>query len=52
MEFRARRTIFDGVAPVLILLLFGLPAAAQNPKPKDSYLRNIELCNGVGSHVA
>ena len=38
--------IVDGVAPVLVMLMLGSLAAAQNPKPKDNYLRNIELCNG------
>ena len=47
MEFGARGGIIGGVAPVLILLLLGLPAAAQNPKLKDNYLKNIELCNGL-----
>ena len=46
MEFGARSGIIDGVAPILILLLLGSPAAAQNPKLKDNYLRNVELCNG------
>jgi tetratricopeptide (TPR) repeat protein len=47
MEFGARGGIIDGVAPILILLLFGSPAAAQNPKLKGNYLKNIELCNGL-----
>lgn len=47
MEFGARGGIIDGVAPILMLLLLASPAAAQNPKPKDNYLKNIELCNGV-----
>jgi tetratricopeptide (TPR) repeat protein len=46
MEFGAKSGIIDGVAPILILLLLESPAAAQNPKLKDNYLRNIELCNG------
>jgi len=46
MEFSARGSIIGGVAAMLILLLLGSPAAAQSPKPKGNYLRNIELCNG------
>ena len=45
MEFCARGRIIHGGAPILILLLLGSQAAAQDPK-KDSYLGNIELCNG------
>ena len=45
MEVRGENTI-GGVALILILLLLGPPAAAQGPKPKDNFLRNIELCNG------
>ncbi len=45
MEVRREEDVIGGVMLVLILLLLG-PAAAQSPKPKDSNLRNIELCNG------
>ena len=44
MEFSASRRIVLGLAPILVLLLQGSPAAAQNPK--QSYLENIALCNG------
>lgn len=47
MESSARKRIILGVAPMLILLLLGSAAAAQNPKSKSNYLRNIELCNGL-----
>ncbi|WP_456683544.1 tetratricopeptide repeat protein [Bradyrhizobium sp. S3.14.4] len=30
-------------------MLVGLPVAAQNSGVKDSYLSNIELCNGTGT---
>jgi tetratricopeptide (TPR) repeat protein len=45
MEIREKAGAIDGVASFLILLLLGSPALAQNPKPKDKYLRNVELCN-------
>ena len=32
MEFSASGRIIDGVAPMLILLLLGQPAAAQSPE--------------------
>ena len=38
------RGIFGCAAPVLALLLFAAAAAAQTPR-KDSFLRDIELCN-------
>src|SRR5260370_40628956 len=47
MESIARRGIINGVAPILILLLLGSPAAAQNPTPKKIVLENIALCNGI-----
>src|SRR5258705_13636869 len=47
MESIARRGIINGVAPILILLLLGSPAAAQDPTPKKSGLENIALCNGI-----
>jgi tetratricopeptide (TPR) repeat protein len=47
MGFSARNGVVEGV-PVLILLLLGSPAAAQDSKPKGDYLKNIELCNGAG----
>jgi len=47
MESIARRGIINGVAPILILLLLGSPAAAQDPTPKKSVLENIALCNGI-----
>jgi Lipoprotein NlpI, contains TPR repeats len=47
MESIARRGIINGVAPILILLLLGSPAAAQDPTPKNSVLENIALCNGI-----
>src|ERR1700757_5128800 len=47
MEIRAKAGTIDRLAPILILLLFGSPALAQNAKPKDGYLTNIKLCNGV-----
>ena len=47
MEMSANARTIDAVAPILILLLLGSPALAQNPKPKDNYLGNIELCNGL-----
>ena len=34
---------------LVVLLLVGLPVAAQNSKVKDSYLSKIELCNGTGA---
>jgi hypothetical protein len=46
MEINAKAGAIDGVAPILILLLLGSPALAQNPK-KNNYLSNIELCNGL-----
>ena len=45
MEF-GKGGITDGVAFMLILLLLASPVAAQNPKQKNDYLKNIELCNG------
>src|SRR6202035_4753686 len=45
METRANIGTIDGLASILILLLLGSPAVAQNPKPKNDYLRNIEACN-------
>ena len=47
MEIRAKTGTIDSLAPILILLLLGSPAVAQNPKPKDSYIKNIEACNGL-----
>src|SRR2546422_7042866 len=44
MEFAASGRL--GLASILILLLLGSPATAQKPK-KNSYLGNIELCNGA-----
>ncbi len=49
MEFSASGRMIGGVAPILILLSLGSPAAAQNPAQgpkKTNYLRNIEVCNG------
>ena len=46
MEIRAKTGTIDSLAPIYLLLL-GSPAAAQNPKPKDSYIKNIEACNGL-----
>jgi tetratricopeptide (TPR) repeat protein len=37
----------NAVAPILILLLLGSPAAAQDPKPKNNVLENLALCNGI-----
>ena len=34
-------------ALILILLLIGSPAAAQDPKPKHNLLENLALCNGI-----
>src|SRR5689334_10187574 len=48
MGFGARSGIVDGAVPVLALLLLGSQAAAQDPRPKDNQLKNIELCNGAG----
>ena len=47
MESIARGGIISGVAPILILLLLGSPAAAQDPKPKNNVLENLALCNGI-----
>ena len=47
MESIARGGIINGVAPILILLLLGSPAAAQDPKPKNNVLENLALCNGI-----
>ena len=44
MEFRVK-AIINGVAPTLISLLLASTAAAQDPKLKSNYLKNIELCN-------
>lgn len=41
-----RAAIIDSVAPALVLLLLGLPAAAQQPQ-KNSHLKSIEQCNGT-----
>src|SRR6478735_8984071 len=46
MEVGRKEETIGGVMLVMILLLLGLPAAAQSPKLKDNYLSNIELCNG------
>jgi tetratricopeptide (TPR) repeat protein len=43
-----RSLIAKGTASTLVLLLLGLPAAAQDPGPKGDYLKNTELCNGAG----
>ena len=43
----ARGGIINGVTPILILLLLGPPAAAQDPKSKNSVLENLALCNGI-----
>src|SRR6185369_1407605 len=48
MGFGARSGIVVGAAMLLVLLLLGSPAAAQDAKPKTDYLKNIELCNGAG----
>src|SRR6187399_14183 len=45
MKVRKKEDHVRGVTLILILLLLGPPASAQSAK-KDSYLRNIELCNG------
>ena len=47
MESIARGSSINGVAPILILLLLGSPAAAQDPKPKNNILENLALCNGI-----
>jgi hypothetical protein len=44
MELCARKRVIVGVAPMLISLLLASPVAAQ--KPKNNYLRDMELCNG------
>src|SRR5262249_29672215 len=46
---RARSGILDGTASILmlLLLLLGLPSAAQDSRPKSDYLKNTELCNGA-----
>ena len=47
MEVSARAAIIGGVTSVFILLLFvSTTPAAQGPR-KDSYVRNIQLCNGA-----
>ena|SRR5437660_4922062 len=46
METRAKACTVGRVAPILVLLLLGSAAMAQNPK-KESNLRNIELCNSL-----
>jgi hypothetical protein len=46
MEVSARAAIIGGVTSVFILLSFGsTTSTAQNPR-KDSYVQNIQLCNG------
>ena len=35
------------MALIVILLLLGSPAAAQDPKPKHNLLENLALCNGI-----
>jgi hypothetical protein len=47
MEVRREKDSIGGMMLMLVLLLLGPPAAAQSPKLKDNYLRNIELCNGL-----
>jgi tetratricopeptide (TPR) repeat protein len=47
METRAKTGTIDGMASILVLLLLGSPAVAQNPKPKNDYPRNIEACNAL-----
>src|SRR5437588_4536304 len=47
MKVRRQEDIIGGVTLMLVLLLLGPPAAAQNPRLNDRYLRNIELCNGL-----
>ena len=44
MERRVRRGVVVAVTSAVMLLLHGTPAAAQSAK-----LKNLELCNGVGS---
>jgi len=46
MKFSATGATIAGVGPILVLLL-GSPAVAQSPKSKFSFLKNIELCNGL-----
>src|ERR1700692_1190402 len=46
MQSFARGGVSNGVAPILILLLVGSPAAAQNPKAKTNLLESLALCNG------
>ena len=44
--------IISGVAPILILLLLGSPAAAQDPKPKNNLLEESCVVQRHRSHVA
>ena len=50
MEFGAIGRIIHGLAPVLVLLLLGSLAAAQNPK-KGDYLRQHRTVQRLWSHV-
>jgi tetratricopeptide (TPR) repeat protein len=47
MAGRRQEDSIGAVTLMLILLLLGTPAAAQNPKLKGDYLKSIELCNGL-----
>jgi len=42
-------SVAEGGLALVVLMLVGLPVAAQNSGVKDSYLSNIELCNGTGT---
>src|SRR5689334_8049007 len=48
MAFDARSGIVEGAVSIVVLLLLGSPAGAQDSKPKGDYLKNVELCNGGG----
>ena len=45
MEFSTRGSIIYVRGCIIILLMLVSPAAAQNPKQKNDYVRNIGLCN-------
>ena len=47
MECIANGGLISGVAPFVILLSLGSPTAAQDPKPKNTVLENLALCNGI-----
>jgi len=42
-------SVAEGGLALVVLMWVGLPVAAQNSGVKDSYLSNIELCNGTGT---